>query len=310
MTLYSAGFSSFRSRDEDGIIPCAVWYPSQSDESTLVQGVYDFSVAKEGDIVEGNHKLLVISHGSGGTRFGHCKLAEMLARNGYIVLAVEHPKNNFFDDSGVGSAQSYKNRSRHVHIALEDFINKSKWSAHIDLHRIAILGFSLGGFTALTCVGAKPYVAGVKHHIRANREFDPIFSGYEVIVRDGYDEAYLPVTPTPRFKACIAMAPVSGGLFPKDSLKDVKVPVQLFRAEHDMILRSPFHCDQIRENLPQSPEFHLTKRAGHFSYLCPVREEAKARLGELANDNPGFDRAKAHQEIHQLILTFLNKSLS
>jgi len=306
----NAGFSSFRASDTDGTINCALWYPTDEPSKIQKHGVYNFDVARNAAISIGNFPLVVMSHGSGGTRFGHCKTAEFLAQNGFMVLAPEHPFNNFFDDSGVGSARTYQNRSRHMKSALDALLSDIKWSPSIDARKIAVFGFSLGGFTALTCVGAKPFVKGLAKHIRMNREFDPIFSGYEVIVRDGFDEDYLPVTHDPRYKACIALAPVSGGLFPPASLSDIKVPLQIFRAEHDMILRHPFHANEIRENLPDGCDYHVTEKAGHFSYLAPVREDAKADLGELANDNPGFNRMAAHEKIHTLVLTFLNKALS
>ncbi|WP_135081210.1 alpha/beta fold hydrolase [Terasakiella sp. SH-1] len=307
---YFAGFSSYRVSDPDGPVPCGLWYPTHTKAQQLTQGVYDMHVAKKGEIAQGRFPLIMISHGSGGTRFGHCKTAEMLAENGYMVLAPEHPKNNFFDDRGVGSAHTYQYRSRHMKSALDAFLGDPTWGACVDPQRIAVFGFSLGGYTALTCVGARPYVKGLRQHIRTNREFDPIFSGYEVIVRDGFDDDYLPTMADPRYKACIALAPVSGGLFPKASLQDITCPIQVFRAERDMILRNPFHAHDIQQNLPAGCDYHVTPKAGHFSYLSPVREDAKATLGELANDDPGFNRAGEHAKIHHLMLIFLDKALS
>jgi predicted dienelactone hydrolase len=307
---YASGLASFRVPDADGSIGCALWYPTQTTPQALRQGVYDFHVAKNADCIEGRHPLIIMSHGSGGTRYGHCKTAEFLSSHGYIVLAPEHPKNNFFDDSGVGSAQTYQNRSRHLKSCLDHLLHDQDWQTFIDPDRIGVFGFSLGGFTALTAVGARPFVDGLRHHLRFNREFDPIFTGYEVIVRDGYEESYLPVHFDPRYKACIALAPVSGGLFPKESLIDIKIPVQIFRAERDQILRNPFHAQEIRENLSTPCDFHVIEKAGHFSFLSPVRDDVKATLGELANDDPVFNRKKEHDKMHQLMLVFLNISLS
>lgn len=307
---YNAGFTLLRAVDPDGPIPCALWYPTHSPSTPVTQGVYVFDIAKKASPGEGPFPVVVMSHGSGGTRFGHCKTAEFLAQNGYIVLAPEHPKNNFFDDSGVGSAHTYQYRSRHLKSALDCLLDHRDWEKLIDKDRISIFGFSLGGFTALTAVGARPYVTGLARHIRQNREYDPVFSGYEVIVRDGVTEGYLPTTPDPRYKAGIALAPVGGGLFPRDSLKDISVPVQIFRAEQDMILRHPFHAGEIRDNLPHGCDYHITQKAGHFSYLSPMREEVHTELGELANDLPGFDRVAEHHKIHGLILEFLQKALS
>ncbi len=307
--MYNAGFASFRATDIDGNIPCALWYPTGEEAKNFTHGVYTFSVAKGAAPAFGAFPLVMMSHGSGGTRFGHCKTAEFLAQNGYIVLAPEHPQNNFFDDSGVGSAHVYQARSRHMKSTLDAFLADREWGKRLDPEKIAVFGFSLGGFTALTCVGAQPYVDGLRHHIRANREFDPLFASYEVIVRDGYDESYLPVTHDSRYKACISLAPVGGGLFPATSLKNIQIPVQIFRAERDMVLRQPFHAEEISQNLPQGCSYHVTPKAGHFSYLSPMREEVRADMGELANDAPGFDRVGEHDKMHRLMLDFLNQVL-
>lgn len=307
---FNTGFTSFRSSDPDGSIACALWYPSETPAKVIRQGAYDFHVAKNAECVGGQHPLIVISHGSGGTRFGHCKTAEFLSQRGFIVLAPEHPHNNFFDYQGVGSAKSYQNRSRHLKSSLDALLSDEKWGKFVNLDKIAVFGFSLGGYTALTSVGARPYVDGLRRHQRQNREFDPIFTGYEAIVRDGYDKTHLPVEFDARYKACIALAPVSGGLFPMESLKDVTIPVQIFRAERDAILRNPFHAQEIRENLPLKCDFHIFEKAGHFSFLSPVRDDMKDQLGEFANDDPGFDRECEHDKMHHLILGFLQKALS
>lgn len=307
---YNAAFATFHARDEDVRFPCALWYPTLEDEQTYNQGVYLFQTAKSAPIAQGSHPVVVMSHGSGGTRFGHCKTAEVLARNGYLVLCPEHPFNNFFDDSQTGTADSYARRSRDLKVALDKLLSLDPYGPAIDANKIAVFGFSLGGYTALCASGARPFVTGLRHHIRANREFDPLFSSYEVIVKSGFQDDFLPVTPDPRYKACIALAPVSGGLFTKDALKDVSVPTLLFRAERDMVLRHPFHAEEIRTHLPTPPHYHVTPKAGHFSYLSPVREEVKDGLGELANDAPGFDRQAVHEEMHDVILTFLHKALS
>jgi predicted dienelactone hydrolase len=306
---YNAGFTPLRFSDPDGSLSCNLWYPTDAPAENFNKGAYLFNVAKKSNPAKGCFGLVMISHGSGGTRFDHCKLAEFLAENGYLVLAVEHPFNNFMDESKTGTAESYQNRSRHIQSALNGLLDHADWGEYIDIEKIAIFGFSLGGFTALTCIGARPDVDGLRQHLRQNREFDPLFCSYEVIVKQGYEERYLHPTPDPRFKAAIAMAPVGGGLFPKESLADIKVPVMIFRAERDMVLRHPFHADQIKENLPNGATFYITEKAGHFSYLSPMREDAKDGLGELANDADGFDREKEHDFIHARVLEFLSEKL-
>jgi len=153
-------------------------------------------------------------------------------------------------------------------------------------------------------------VAGLRQHLRHNRDYDQTFCRLEVIVKQGYDADLLPVTPDPRFKACIALAPVSGGLFTGAALNKVKVPVMIYRAMQDAILQHPFHAAEIKANLPQGCVYHETPNADHFGYLSPVHPDARTALGDMAYDPVGFDRAAVHQALNQEILTFLSKSLS
>lgn len=309
MTHYQAGFQTFQTRDEDGVMPCAVWYPTSADEKQLDQGVYRFSIAAKASIATGRFPLVVMSHGSGGTRFGHCKTAEFLAREGYMVLSFDHPHNNFFDNRAVGTAASYAGRSRHVQTALNALLDHDLGSS-VDHDRMAVFGFSLGGFTALCSVGAQPDVAGLRRHLRQNREYDANFCRLEVIVQQGYTRDDLEVTPEPRFRACIALAPVSGGLFTGQALAKVSVPVLLYRAMRDRLLQHPFHATEIRDHLPQGCLYRETPLAGHFAYLSPVRPEMRASLGEIMEDPAGFERWAVHQAMHQDILAFLVKTLS
>lgn len=305
-TPHNAGFTSFQVRDEDGLIPSALWYPSDQRAHTFKQGAYDFHVAKKAALRPGPHPLVMLSHGSGGTRFGHCKTAEFLAENGFMVCAPEHPGNNFFDESQTGSARSYANRSRHMKATLDGLL-KSEFADYIDPERIAIMGFSLGGYTALTCLGVVPNVASLREHIRQNREFDPVFTSYRVIIKDGYDGDTLPITADPRYKCAILLAPVSGGLFDPENLKDITCPVLLYRAEKDTMLRNPFHAEYIRDALPSQPDYHVLKNASHFSFLSPIRAEFKEQAGDMAFDLPGFDREREHLRLNEEIRDFLEK---
>src|SRR5207244_1839835 len=68
----------------------------------------------------------------------------------------------------------------------------------------------------------------------------------------------------PRIKAAAVAAPALGFAFGRAGLKDIHIPVQLWRAEFDHILPHPDYAEAVRIALPQPPEFHIVAGADHY----------------------------------------------
>jgi predicted dienelactone hydrolase len=56
-------------------------------------------VARDADVVGGNHPLIVLSHGTGGLYSSHYDTALILAHAGFVVAALTHPQDNSHDGS-------------------------------------------------------------------------------------------------------------------------------------------------------------------------------------------------------------------
>lgn len=54
-----------------------------------------------------------------GSRYGHHDLAVALARAGYVVCALEHPGDNYADQSGVGTERVLLGRAWQVSAAID-----------------------------------------------------------------------------------------------------------------------------------------------------------------------------------------------
>ncbi|WP_211462330.1 alpha/beta hydrolase family protein [Collimonas silvisoli] len=113
----------------------------------------------------------------------------------------------------------------------------------------------------------------------------------------------------PRIKAAVVAAPALGFAFAPDGLKNVTVPVQLWRAEEDAILPHPWYAEAVRLALPQPPEYHVVPKAGHFDFLHPCSEAFAARAPDICNSAPGFDRAAFHVMFNTSALAFFDKAL-
>jgi predicted dienelactone hydrolase len=109
-------------------------------------------------MMPGEHPLILISHGTGGHRFNQFYLSEFLAAHGYIVIAVQHPGNCTGDNSDALLLKNLWNRPKDVSFVVDQALKEPGLAEHISRNRIGVIGHSLGGYTALTLIGAKPVI--------------------------------------------------------------------------------------------------------------------------------------------------------
>ena len=109
-----------------------------------------------------------------------------------------------------------------------------------------------------------------------------------------------------RIKALIVAAPALGFTF-AEGLKDLRLPVQLWRADADEILPAPDYADAVRQALPQPPEFHAVPNARHFDFLAPCVDVNLAP--HICKSRAGFDRAAFHDAFNAEVVRFFSQSL-
>ena len=112
----AVGVTEISGKDGDG--PVTVYYPSSSEARKLERGSFTFQMAWQGAPARGNGRLVVISHGSGGSPWVHADLARALVEGGFVVAFPEHRGDNVKDQSAVGPA-SWKRRPAEVSRAID-----------------------------------------------------------------------------------------------------------------------------------------------------------------------------------------------
>ena len=98
---------------------------------------------------KGKFPVSIISHGSGGTNLGHRSIAFELVRHGFIVGMPLHPNNNFRNNRAEGTVNNLKNRPGHIRAAIDALISNPQFAPSLDAEKIAVIGHSVGGYTAL-----------------------------------------------------------------------------------------------------------------------------------------------------------------
>ena len=157
--IYSAGvkFLQIEDKELDISFTAFVFYPTNSEPEQLQLEGVPVQAATDAPVAEGTHPLVVISHGTGGFNLGYRTIAEFLAGHGFIVALPEHYKNNRNDNSLENTDENLLYRPRHISLAVDTLFNTPQLAGYIQPEQYAIIGHSMGGYTALAVAGGRPW---------------------------------------------------------------------------------------------------------------------------------------------------------
>lgn len=302
---FSAGFQRISVPDgSHPVLEGGVWYPSDAPASEQPLGFYRQKVAADGAVATRKTPLIVISHGSGGAFENHFDTALALAEAGFVVVAVTHTGDNYRDHSAFTRPD---NRTRHIKAVIDYML--SSWPGHdaIDPSRIGVYGFSAGGFAALVAIGATPDMSRIESHCAMYPE-DWACQKAKEHPRDASGEPVNFVHDV-RIKAAVLAAPAIGYTFTAEGLAPVTAAIQLWRGDRDEILTHPHHAQNIYDNLPTKPEYHVIPNAGHFVYLAPCPPALEGFAPMICHDAEGFDRAAFHATFNASVVAFFKAQL-
>jgi predicted dienelactone hydrolase len=275
---FFTGSRSVELRDEPGraAFPMIIMYPASKSER-----------AKEADTCP----LVVISHGSGGTPLLYRTLARHLAGNGFVVGMPEHPFNNRSDNSFAGTVENLVNRPKHVRAAVDWFFNSKVFSPLLKPDAVAVIGHSMGGYTALALAGGVP---------------TPLPKEAESAQVTPID-----VKPDPRVKTLVLLAPATVWFRDRGALNKVGIPILMLVGEKDKHTPYERHARLVLEGVPDRTKIQckIVKNAGHFSFLSPFPKHMIKESFPPSQDPPGFDRVRFHHAMNAEILDFLSRTL-
>jgi predicted dienelactone hydrolase len=107
-----------------------------------------------------------------------------------------------------------------------------------------------------------------------------------------------------RVKAAVVAAPAVSYLFGPGSLKDVKIPIQLWRASNDDQVPDEWNTSLVRRELPKAPEEHVVTGAGPYAFLPPCGEALARQAPQICTDDPKLDRRSSRLQQHgKFVLT-------
>ncbi len=226
-----------------------------------------------------------------------------------MTVAINAPVNgkalpNYADQS---RSADIMDRPRQVSRVIDHMLSTWEGHAAIDPQRVGMFGHSAGGFTTLVIIGGVPDFTKIGPMCRQHpgdfacqllaKTESPVIVPATTAVADA------------RIKAAVVAAPALGFTFSPDGLKNVRVPVQLWRAENDVVVPYPRYAEAVRLALPEAPDYHVVPNAGHFDFLAPCSEALASLVPAICTSSAGFDRAAFHVGFDSEVVKFFEKTL-
>lgn len=219
------------------------------------------------------HPLVIVSHGYSNAPAAMTWLTENLASKGYVVAAIHHKDPNPYVLPL--EQRAVPNFNRPHDIAFVAAMLKTSLGTQIDPARVALIGYSQGGYGVLTAGGAS---------------LDPA-SPYVKLVPGGWLGKYARGTAgaaqimVPGVKAIVALAPAGGGergAWGTVGLAGIAAPLLLIAGNRDPVVGYDLAARAFFDAAVNADRTLLTYRqAGHAIGLNPVPPEMRGSLWDM-----------------------------
>lgn len=318
------GLSEIPGLQGDG--PVTVYYPTAAEEESHRIGPFALRLAREASPARGNDRLVVISHGSGGSPWVHADLARALVEAGFVVAMPEHRGDSYKDHSEPGP-ESWKRRPAEVSRAIDAISRDARFGPMLTVDKVGVYGTSAGGHTALTLAGGRWSPAAYRDHCEARIAED--FSscvGYLTrlhgnfldgikksvalaVIRHRFQDATWQTHTDVRVQAAVASVPFAAD-FDMASFAKPRIPLGLVTVGKDINQIPRFHSGAVLAACKRCEQVADLPEAGHGALLSPLppMELLGSVERELLGDPPGFDRGVLPQ-VDRRIVDFFKRHL-
>jgi predicted dienelactone hydrolase len=304
----AAGLRLFDIPSADAGVPLTgmIWTPCAAPASEVVlDGGVVLPGVRDCPISGNRLPLIVVSHGRRGTFIGHNDTAAALADAGFVVAAINHPGDNARDSSRTDEFSVLVERPADMKRLIDFMVHDWKETAILDPQRIGLFGFSRGAYTGLVVIGGNPDFGAVASLCQ---QVGPTTPKCEAI-REGRVPTATAVHDSRVRAAILADPAVFEGLFSRERLAGVTIPLLLWRSALGGDGVKPDAIDTLEQLLPRRPDYRIVANSAHFSFIAPCPPALAKAVPILCTDPPGFDRAAFHNEFNGAAVTFFRTHL-
>ncbi|MGB8923857.1 MAG: alpha/beta fold hydrolase [Pseudomonas sp.] len=315
------GFHSTTLADPQRPLEIVVWYPATTtapaqliDDSPVFLSA---SAVRDAPPTAGEHPLVVLSHGYRGNWSNQMWLATALVDQGYIVAAVNHPGSTTHDRSPQAAAQLWQ-RPVDLRRAIDAVLAQPGQFGAVAPQRIAVVGHSLGGWTALEIAGARFDPERFAEDCKVHSELASC-SVYQKMNPASTSQAKADLAADRRYPAVTAIVSLDLGLsrgMTDASLATLAVPSLVIAAgAPSEDLPAQLESANLAKRLPPaSTRYVEISDATHFSFTSICKPGAIEMLEE---DAPGDgiicrdgDKARPREVIQQQVVALISDFLA
>lgn len=295
-----------------------LWYPTESKADPVLIGqnglFYGSYIRPDVPPLPEKLPVVVLSHGSGGNAERLGWLAGNLAHQGMIVAAPNHPGTTSGDSDPFLTPLVWQ-RTGDLSAALDLLQTAPPAGLQPDMDRVAVVGFSLGGYTALGLGGVRVTKAAFIAHCAA----EPTAPDCVWMVQAGVDFAAIDAAlydadhGDPRVKAVVAIDPALVKAIDSVPLAALSAPFLLVNLGEPATLHPSMDLSALAGAIPDATHLAVTG-AKHFSFLAECSTLGVIIIGVAGEDNicsnAGMrDRIVIQGELRAAIGGFLRRHL-
>jgi predicted dienelactone hydrolase len=232
------------------------------------------------------------------------------------VVAVDHFGNTFDNPIPVEFVKSWE-RPQDIRFVLDELLSTSDISSSVDVKRIGVAGFSLGGFTAIALAGATMDYQALENYFKTESgkkeaEIPEMPGLVSFLGKPEIHESFKKAPPLndKRIRSVFVMSPAIGQTFPtKENFKDVSVPVYIVAAGKDQIAPLKTNAAHYAAMIRTSQYKIVGAEAGHYVFLNEANDGLKNEAPLFFTDPPGVDRKLIHEQVLKLAIDHFKKGL-
>jgi len=307
-----------------------VWYPAAAGGKPTIVGdnkVFKGAAASiDAPVVPGRHPLVLLSHGSGSRVQAMSWLATKLAKAGFVVAGPNHPGTTSGFSTPAETPKLWQ-RTADLSAVIDALAKDPAWSSVIDADRIGIVGFSLGGASAMELSGARANLEAYARYCDSYKKWDCAWFvsgvGYvndEKITVDKVDlrridqARFEQSNLDQRIKTAVLADPGLAQAYDPDSLKDIAIPMHFINLGEGEGIPLAVISDGLAK-LTSKGTYATVAGATHFSFLPECKDGAAELLksfGEfdpICSDEASRPRGELHAELIGLVKDALVRDL-
>ncbi|WP_433850162.1 alpha/beta hydrolase family protein [Brucella pseudogrignonensis] len=307
----------------------AIWYPAQKGGEAISFGENKVFKGTEAylnaPLAAGKFPVILLSHGSGGRVETAGWLAAKLAEAGFVVAGPNHPGTTSGNSLPAETPKLWQ-RTHDISDVASYLASDAEWSPHLKADQMGVVGFSLGGATALELIGARANLEAFATYCDQYDKWDCAWYQGGVGYADGeavkvekvnlrtidkklFEQSNLDA----RIKSAVLIDPGLVHAYVSQSLKDISVPSSFINFGAGNEIPFAVIADKVSSQV-SGANYETVSGADHFSFLPVCHSGAADFLKSIGEIDPicnetSKSRSDIHDEVSELVLKHMDETL-